>query len=186
MTLATLAACVVAALAAPEQWTKPEEVLRGTELVVAYRARLDGDLLIVEARHNKPWHTYALDNPQRAKAAGGNTELGLELPTRIAVSGGLQVAGPWYQSEPLDLSDMEIGWRTWGFDEEAIFAARVTRGDGEEATLTIDAQACSDSACRMVDRLVLSLPLPEGGLGESGYDLSTLVKVEPASEQAAE
>jgi len=138
-----------------EGWTAREEVLRGTERVAAYRARIAGDILLVEATHGEQWHTYAMDNPERAVAAGGNLDLGLELPTRIEVSGGAQVVGRWRQSRPLDLSDPEIGWYTWGFADTAYFAVRLDRVPDKAITVTINAQACSDSACRMIDRVIL-------------------------------
>jgi hypothetical protein len=163
-------------------WTKAEEVNRGTELVVAYRAQLIGDTLVVEARHGKSWHTYAMDNPARAKQAGGNTDLGLELPTEISISGGLEAVGAWYQSKPLDLSDASIGWHTWGFSEVAWFATKVRRAEGDTADVTVSAQACSDSACRMVDRLTLRVEVP-AELARDSFDLDGLEKVKPQPEE---
>ena len=161
-------------------WTSREEISRSTELGVAYRAALDGDILLIEATHGETWHTYAMDNPARAKKAGGNLDLGLELPTEILVTGGLEAVGPWYQSKPKDLSDRDIGWYTFGFESVSYFATRVKRVSGDKATTTISAQACSEDSCRMVDRLELVLGLSDGSLEPSGVDLSKLVKVPPA------
>ena len=183
--LAIVLATTIASLTSVESgWTKGETVYRGTEPVVTYRAKLDGNLLIVEASHAGKWHTYAMDNPVRSKAAGGNTDLGLELPTEIEVTGGLQTQGPWYQSNPKDLSDPDIYWYTWGFEGVSYFAVNVKRTGDPSAIVIVNAQACSDSACRMVDRLELELPVDGVNSTASTFDINTLVAVKPSPNPA--
>ncbi len=145
---------------APAVWSEPTEVLHRDLAVVSYRAKLDGAMLVVEATHAPTWHTYALDNVERARKASGRDRPDTELPTRIEISGGLRVVGNWYQSEPTDLSQTEIHWYMWGFEDVAQFAARVERIEGAEATVLISGQACDASACSMVDSVAVPLPLP--------------------------
>ena len=129
-----------------------EVVWMGDEIAVTYAARLEGEWLVVEARHEPGWHTYAMDNVERAAAASGREAPETELPTRITPRSGLVLAAPWHQSEPLDLSDPDIRWHTWGFEGLAFFASRVVRADAG-ASIEIDAQACTDRLCAMVDGL---------------------------------
>lgn len=131
-------------------WTAPIEINKGQEVAVTYRARLAGDVLWVEALHGPGWHTYALDNAQRAEKKAGAPVLGIEKSTIIEVKGS-PVVGKWRQSKPKDLSQPEIEWFTWGFEDRALFAARLgERGPGP-VRIRINAQACTASSCAMVD-----------------------------------
>ena len=38
---------------------------------LSYRARVEGDWLVVEATHEPGWHTYAMDNVVRAREKSG-------------------------------------------------------------------------------------------------------------------
>jgi len=166
------------------EWSEPVEVFHRDLVVVAYRAKLDGATLVVEATHAPTWHTYALDNVERAREASGRDRPDTELPTRIEVSGGLRVVGNWRQSDPTDLSQAAIHWYTWGFEGVTQFAARVERVEGAEATVIINGQACDAAACSMVDGVAVPLPgaLPSQEqlaeyADESATDLSRLVEV---------
>ena len=44
------------------------EVRHDETLCLSYEARLEGGYLIVEAKIEKPWHTFAMDNVKRAEA----------------------------------------------------------------------------------------------------------------------
>lgn len=145
--------------AAAQDWSDPVVVRRRAEPVVTYRAKLDGGFLLVEAVHAKGWHTYALDNVQRARKRSGKEHPETELPTRIEVAGGLKITGNWFQTKPEDLSDEAIRWYTWGFSSRAIFAVRVERVKGEKALVTVNGQACDAKSCQMVRDIVLTLPL---------------------------
>lgn len=157
-------------------WTPPVEVRKGKLKAASYRARLAGDVLLIEVTHEPGWHTYALDNEARAKKKAGATPLGIEKDTKIEVSGGLKVIGKWRQSPPVDLSQAEINWYTWGFEGVSLFAAKVERTGGAESLITINAQACKATLCAMVGDLEIKLPLDSGGNNPAGFDLSTLVE----------
>ena len=140
------------------QWSETAEVRNREGIVVSYRAKLDGNLLVIEASHAPGWHTYALDNVERAQKKSGEAKPETELPTRIELKGELKVVGNWFQSKPKDLSQTEIRWYTWGFSDVSQFAVKVERV-GTQATILIHGQACNATSCRMIDGLAISLPL---------------------------
>lgn len=169
------------ALLTAADWSEPVVVRWGDMGVVFYRARIEGDALVIEAAHAPGWHTYALDNVERARARSGKEKPETELPTRIAVSGGVEVVGNWFQSEPKDLSDGDIKWYTWGFEGTARFAARVRRiGDGP-VTVTIRGQACNDSSCAMVEGAKLTVPVDPAG-ESAAYDFTGMVEAVPSEQ----
>ena len=129
-----------------------QEVWLGEDLAVTYLARVEGDWLVVEARHEPGWHTYAMDNLTRAAEAAGKSAPEAELPTRITPSAEFLLQGPWLQTDPVDLSDPEILWYTWGFEDRSFFAARVERAE-PGAWVAVDAQACTEKLCAMVEDL---------------------------------
>ena len=76
-------------------WTMPVEVRHEVARCLSYRARLSGQYLVVQATLEPGWHTFAMDNSQRAKEKlAGKQSLGIERPTEIKVSQGLEVVGP--------------------------------------------------------------------------------------------
>ena len=175
---------VFALEAGAQDWSDPVVVRRRAEPVVTYRAMLDGSLLVVEAKHAKGWHTYALDNIERARKRSGKEQPETELPTRIGVAGGLKIAGNWHQTPPEDLSQEAIRWYTWGFSGRAVFAVRVERVAGAEAVITLNGQACDASACQMVRDVVLNVPLAAAGADVASLDLTELVEVsEPGADE---
>ena len=127
---------------------------------VSYRARVEGDWLVVEATHEPGWHTYTMDNVIRAREKSGKTRPETELPTVITPLGGLTIHGSWRQSPPLDLSTPDIRWYTWGFEGRSYFAARVDKAV-LPSSVRIDAQACTDELCAMVDALVVPVDSSE-------------------------
>lgn len=168
-------------------WSGPAHVLYRGDFAVTYRARVADGYLIVEAKHAAGWHTYSMDNKRRAQEATGKKSPECELPTVIKVGGGLEQAGPWRQSKPKDLSQPEIHWYTWGFEETALFAAPVSSTGDDTAHVTINAQACNASSCQMVQNLVVTVPLEGGQTGAADVTLDELVKVKkdrtPATEE---
>lgn len=171
-------ACLMlfAAAAWAGDWTESVAVGLGDEHAVNYRAKLDGEYLVVEATQMKGWHTYAMDNELRAKEAlKGKPSLGIDMPTQITVSGALEVAGPWKQSEPHDYSKPEMRWYTWGYDEPALFAAKVKKTGAGAGEIGIRGQACDEKRCKNID---ITLSVPAEGFGaSSSLDLSGLVPV---------
>lgn len=177
--LASMALNVLfAGFADASAWTEPAPILRREGVVVSYRATVAGDTLVVEVTHAEGWHTYSMDNIDRARKRTGKDKPETELPTRIDVGGGLEVVGSWYQTDPKELSQPEIHWYTWGFEGSAYFAAKVRPIDGETATITINGQACNATSCSMVSDLKLEVPVT--GTDASGaFDFSGLVQVQP-------
>ena len=164
------------------QWSEAYEVMYRFDVIVTYKAKLDGDVLLIEATHASEWHTYSMDNIERARKKSGKEDPETELPTRIEISGGLKVSGNWYQTDPIELSQPEILWYTWGFEKVSLFAVKVERTEGKEVKITINGQACNETLCSMVDDAAILLPLPtkEKFASENKYsefDFSSLVKV---------
>lgn len=142
---------------------------------VTYRARVEGDWLVVEAEHEPGWHTYAMDNVVRAREKTGKPEPETELPTVITPLEGLTIEGEWRQSPPVDLSTPEIRWYTWGFEGRSYFAARVTEATFP-ASVRIDGQACTESLCAWVD--AVEVPVDSNGAeAQASVDPETLVVV---------
>jgi hypothetical protein len=88
----------VAHAASSAEWSNAVEVRHDENLCVSYQARLDGPFLVVRASLESGWHTFAMDNRQRAEEKlAGKKSLGIDHPTEIVVTGGLEAVGPWYQ-----------------------------------------------------------------------------------------
>lgn len=152
------------------------EVRHDVQKCVSYRARLTGDFLVIQATHEAGWHTYSMDNKLRAQEKlAGKRSLGIDRPTEIVLSEGLESAGPWYQSVPKDLSKPELRWYSWGFEGQAVFVAKVRRAGAGPASVTVRGQACSEVACKNID-LAISVPLG-GSASGSDIDLKSLVQV---------
>lgn len=158
-----LATLFAVALTAHAQWTEPVVVSMDAEKCVAYDAKIEGGYLTVRATHFGEWHTYAMDNEERSKKAlAGKMSLGVDGPTKIAVSGGAKLAGEWRQSEPVDLSKPEIRWYTFGYVEPALFSAKIQPAGSGPALVNIRAQACTASQCKNID-IDLTVPVKSGG-----------------------
>jgi hypothetical protein len=158
-------------------WTEPVDIRYDMKRCVSYRARLNGDFLVIQATHEPGWHTIAMDNTRRAaEKLAGKQSLGVDTPTEFKLGKGLEVVGPWYQSPPKDLSKPELQWFTWGFDGQALFVAKVKRAGAGPAEIAISGQACTDTICKKIDT-ELSLPLAGANTGASAVDLKTLVQV---------
>lgn len=169
-----LTAC---ATAWSSEWSEAVEIRQRITPVVSYRAKLLGDVLLVEAKHSPGWHTYSMDNIERARARTGKEKPETELPTVIRVSGALKSEGSWYQTKPKDLSQEDIYWYTWGFEGVSVFATKVAMGAGETVKISIDAQACNDTSCKMIQGVSLSFTLPTDDTKGTAFDLNRLVPV---------
>jgi len=157
-------------------WTSPVEVRHDVQKCVSYRAKLNGDFLVIQATHEPGWHTYAMDNKPRAQEKlAGKRSLGIDSPTEIVLAGRLKLDGPWYQSVPKDFSKPELRWYSWGFEGQALFVAKVRRVGAGPASLAVRGQACSDTICKNID-LTISIPLGSS-TGKSDIDLKSLVQV---------
>ena len=127
-----------------------------------------------------------MDNKVRAEEKlAGKQSLGIDAPTEISVTEGLELAGGWRQSPPADFSKPELRWFTWGFEESALFVAKVRRtGDGP-ARISVRGQACSEESCQNIDlNLSLSLtswnPVTAAGASALGIDSEKLIAVRTA------
>src|SRR5438270_2339947 len=102
---AMILAVAPARAARPGDWTGAVEVRHEENLCLSYQARLNGPFLVVRATLEPGWHTFAMDNKQRAaEKLAGKQSLGIDHPTEIILSGGLETIAPWYQSPPKDFS----------------------------------------------------------------------------------
>jgi DsbC/DsbD-like thiol-disulfide interchange protein len=164
MTLKVLVFMVGAAAASlAGGWSAPGEVEHDDKRVLAYKARWDGDHLVVQAKVEPGWHTFAMDNKQRhVEKLAGKASLGVEKSTEIKVENGLETEGGWLQSEPKDFSQPEIRAFTFGFDGEALFAIKAKQTGAGPAKVEIRGQACRESICKNID-VVLSVPVEKGG-----------------------
>ena len=159
-------------------WTNPVEVHHDENLCLAYQARLDGPYLVVRANLQPGWHTFAMDNKQRAEEKlAGKKSLGIDRPTEIVVTGGLETAGPWLQSPPKDFSKPELRWFSWGFEGQALFATKVRRSASAPARIGVRGQACTETTCKNID---VELTLPVGKIDgvAAELDVKTLMPLE--------
>lgn len=161
--------------AAEGTWSKPAEVQHDDHRVAAYRARISGDLLAVEVKLEPGWHTFALDNQKRAaEKLAGKKSLGIDQPTEITGKQGVEILGGWMQTAPKDFSKPELRWYSFGFEGQALFAAKVKRSGRGPVKLGVRGQACTDSVCKNVD---LELVVDGAALAGGGVDLRGLVGV---------
>jgi hypothetical protein len=157
-------------------WTSPVEVRHDVQKCVSYRARLSGEFLVIQATHEAGWHTFAMDNKLRAQEKlAGKRSLGIDGPTELVVTQGLELVGPWHQSVPKEFSKPELRWYSWGFEGQALFAAKVRLVGSGPASVAVRGQACSDTTCKNID-LAISVPL-SGPAGKSDIDFKSLVQV---------
>ena len=161
----TIVMALVAADLAPAFASEWSEALtinrRRAGLVVSYRAKVDSGYLVVEAKHGEGWHTYSMDNVERARHKSGKEKPETELPTVIEIGSEVTTSGSWFQTTPKDLTMKAINWYTWGFVDTSYFAIKVDAIEGASTTLTISAQACNASQCSMVDAQTLTVSLPD-------------------------
>ena len=159
-------------------WTDPVEVRQEENLCLTYQAKLEGSLLIVRATIEPGWHTFAMDIKKRAEEKlAGKASLGIERGTAFLLSGGLQTAGPWYQSAPKDFSKPEIRYYSWGYERQAIFAAKVKRAGAGPVKIAIRGQACTETSCKNIDAVILLTMAGGKTEGEPEIRLTELVQV---------
>ena len=148
------------------EWSKPVEVVVDDAVCATYKARVDdGGRLVIALTLGNGWHTFAMDNQIRAnEKLAGKKALGMDKPTSFAVSGGLAVEGGWLQPELRNFSKPELRIFSWGFEKEALFAAKVKRTGSEKvARIGIKAQACTETICKDINKeLELDLGLAVG------------------------
>lgn len=174
MILATLMALLPAVAGA---WAEPVRVTYDDKPCISYRARWNGDYLEVQASVEPGWHTFAMDNKRRQQEKlAGKPSLGIERQTEIVAAKGLALSGPWFQSPPRDLSKPEIRWYTWGFEQQALFAAKAKRAGAGPAQVTVRGQACSADICKNID-VSLTVPPNTKKADSTPVDLKAMVQV---------
>ncbi|HEU0119738.1 MAG TPA: hypothetical protein VFQ91_04375 [Bryobacteraceae bacterium] len=148
-----LAGLAMASMAGAE-WSQPVEIVVDDAICATYRARVDASgMLLVRLTLADGWHTFAMDNGVRAaEKLAGKKALGVDKPTSIAVTGGLTVDGPWMQPALRDFSKPELRIFSWGFEKQALFAAKVKRSGEPRAELRIQGQACTETICKNIDK----------------------------------
>jgi hypothetical protein len=167
---------LMAAGAFAADWTAPVEIRHEDELSIAYQARLDGDFLLVKATIGPGWHTFSMDNQRRVdEKLAGKKAISNDRPTGIIATGGLQTVGPWYQSPPKDFSHPELRWFSWGFEGQALFAAKVRRAGPGATKVALRGQACTSTVCKNID-VAISLP-PATPSGSATVNLKELEQV---------
>jgi hypothetical protein len=158
-----MAALAMAAWAG--DWSPAVEVRHDDDVAVSYQARVDGPYLVVRATLAPGWHTFAMDNKKRAdEKLAGKPALSVDRATEIVSSAALEIAGPWFQTPPKDFSRPELRWFSWGFERQAVFAAKIVRA-GAAARLTLRGQACTETVCKNID---VAIPLAPGNVKAGG------------------
>ena len=160
-------------------WSKPAEIVVDDTVCATYRARVDdGGHLVIALTLADGWHTFAMDNLIRAnERLAGRQALGMDKPTSFLVAGGLAVEGPWMQPAPLDFSKPELRIFSWGFEKQALFAAKV-KLTGKTAHVAIKAQACTETICKDINTaLDLDLAKPASP-AEPGLSALTAVRAQ--------
>ena len=147
-----LAFVVFASALAAGEWSAPSEVFHDDKRLISYRARWNGEYVIVEVAVDPGWHTFAMDNKIRhEEKLKGKPSLGVEKDTTIAVSGGLETEGKWLQTNPQDFSKPELRWFTYGFEGKAYFATKAKKTGPGPAQVHLKAQACAKEICKNID-----------------------------------
>ena len=97
-------------------------------------------------------------------------------PPVRAVKGGLATDGGWLQTPPKDFSKPELRWFSWGFERQALFAAKVKRTGAAPSKITLRGQACTETTCKNID-VELTLLAGKAEATPVELDLKTLVPV---------
>lgn len=165
---------MAARVAAAGEWSAPGEVLHELAKCVTYRAKISGEWLVVEAKHESPWHTYSMDNKVRVEERlAGKKSLSFDRPTDVRFVEGLELAGTWIHTPPKETSKPELRMYSWSYSGTSYLAAKVKR-TGEAAKINVRGQVCTETNCKTVD---VTLAIPAGGNGDPGIDLKALQPV---------
>ena len=172
-----LLAALIASSAFAADWTQPVEVRQDDNLCLTYQARLDGPYLVIRAKIESGWHTFALDNKQRAdEKLAGKPALSVDRPTSFTITGGAAIDGAWYQTAPKDFSRPQLRWFSWGFDREAVFAAKVKRISAEPVEVAVRGQACTETVCKNIETSI-TITAPPEATSAAEIDLKSLTQV---------
>ena len=135
---------------AADGWGAPAVINHDDQPCVTYRAQLTGGHLAVEVKLEAGWHTFTMDNDKRAAVKlAGKKSLSSDKPTQLQPE-GLEVTGPWMQSQPKDFSQPDLRIYSWGFEGSALFVAPA-KLTAETSRVRIKGQACTQTVCKNVD-----------------------------------
>ena len=161
--------------ATAETWGPAAVVNHDDQPCVTYRARVASGYLVVEVKLEPGWHTFTMDNDKRAAAKlAGKKALALDKPTQVQAE-GIEITGPWLQSQPKDFSQPELRIFSWGFEGEALFVAPVKVAVDAAARVRIKGQACTQTVCKNVDVVAEAPVVKAGALAPS---LAALIPVQ--------
>ena len=164
-------------LDAASEWSQPAEVRHDDKLVLTYQAKLEGDHLVVRAIIEPGWHTFVMDNKRRElEKLAGKSSLGTEKDTQVNAAKNLAIIGLWLQAQPKDLSQPEIRHFTWGYEKEAVFAAKARRTGTGPAEVEVTGQACAADICKNIE-VTLALPPGRAKAASSDSNLKGLIPV---------
>jgi DsbC/DsbD-like thiol-disulfide interchange protein len=94
----------------------------------------------------------------------------MDRSTEVAPT-GVDVEGPWHESPPKDFSRPELRMFSFGYDRQAVFAAKVRRAGAGPARLRIRGQACTETICKNIDvQLTVAVPGKLGTAAEVKLD----------------
>ena len=157
--------------ASAADWSQPVEVRHEDALAISYTARVEGPYLVVRANVGPGWHTFALDNVQRVQEKlAGKPALSMDRSTEITAA-DIQVESPWRQTPPKEFSRPELRMFSFGYDREAIFAAKIRPAGAGSAELRIRGQACTETICKNIDiPLKVTIPSKLGASNDATLD----------------
>ena len=127
------------------------------KVVLSYRAKWDGDYLVVRAAIEPGWHTFVMDNKERQTGKARGQAVARHRKEHGDHRRRSEPDGPWLQSEPKDFSKPELRWYSWGFERDAVFATKAKRAGQGPAKVGIQGQACSGDICKNID---VEIPVP--------------------------
>ena len=163
----------IAQAAGPAGWSDAVEVRHQETLALTYHARLEGPYVIIKTTIEPGWHTFSIDNKVRAEEKlAGKKALSVDQPTEFTLT-GIKTAGGWLQSNPKDFSKPELRMFSFGYEKEAVFAAKAQRSGGP-ISIGVKGQACTDTICKNIDATIM-VPAPKSGGPQT--DLKALVPV---------
>lgn len=165
-------------------WSEPDFVRSGDEPVLRYRAAIADGHLLIEARHEPGWHSFAMDNPERAVEILGRKTENQDLPTVVDLPESLQITGPWKQTAPSDYSKPEIRWHTWGFEGTSWFAIELEKIPEEPFSIGVTSQVCDADSCAGTFDLQLTVP-SDGGDPRNLFTERILQQLEAVRAEAA-
>lgn len=120
-----------------------------TSLILTHRA--GGELELANLR----------DGELKKVKLKSDKQVDQELPTVINVLDGLPIVGNWRQSPPIDFSNPEIHWHTWGFKGISYFALKLAIIPQNAVSISISGQYCDGKTCAGASDLRFRIPPPQ-------------------------